>query len=1068
MCKRIQAFVLSIALAVACAAPVYGSGGTQQRILKMTDETFSKASSNNANVFGLTDEVTFGGESSALEIDFSGYGGSDANLTMDFSKFDNVTSDWSSYDNLKIRLYANEAGGRFNIVTMTGPSASSSTYSYGRFTLTINEAQQWTEVTLPLSGFTEVKCALNSFSWSTIWGLRINLGGWGTTVSPSTVVYIDEIWLDAEEEEQGGGNEEPVDESDDVSIDGMRVIKRFDSEAKIAPISNLTADTGITRLHDVSARFNIGTTDMRFNVFPNNAQSSSADNAINVTAEGYRYLNQWVYSPEAVEGGNFLGLVYASSDLQSDRIYYRYTIPVNWSGWKLVSIDLSTGTASNASSFSWSDVRWVAYNVNGFDLRPGVAHLNFDMIFFSKTLPSELSGQVTGNPAPRSLGMPTRGMVADIAFSNPILSVDDNSVIASANGQPLAGGFTTGVENGVLRVAFNQELDHNTDYEIIFGNQIFDIYGYSPPPSTKYNFTTMPQRLLVSKPVFENGLGGALTEMPVSGDIAATAQASNLTGTEKTVVLALAVYTCDGTMVYLALDEAVMVPGENASLTATVNGNFEACHAKAFVLNTTQGMKMARHDYSVLGLDEQRVYYGALGSGSSSLTIDKANISINNLRIEGKLSHSSNSVLITLRDEDGDPVLLVPVSPEPSGRFTYEYLFDETKSGGGDYTVSAVSMDSADAESVVFNYISAYERENILSGVNTVGSPTAVKDLLFAIDRNLEYGDNVAVVLYEHRPFARYEDMTDMLAIAQAVSQKLESIGWLEMAEFLRTYESIILHNHPDYGYYSGLSAKNQNTINEKLLRTSCSIFTEFRDAFAEEVDAYKKSLSDSQPSNGGRGDVSGGKSSYTVDSKLVSQANEKNHMNEGGRQEGVFDDLGQADWARESILLLYDLGVVSGSENKTFRPMDPVTREEFVKMLVAAFNIPVEQRVSSFSDVHPDEWYSEYIAAAQSLGVVNGDSGGNFGVGQSITRQDMAAMAYRTLTVLGKSLSDQVRQMVFEDERFIAGYALEAVYEMQRAGILSGMDGRIFAPLDASNRAQAAKVIAMLITAAR
>ena len=50
------------------------------------------------------------------------------------------------------------------------------------------------------------------------------------------------------------------------------------------------------------------------------------------------------------------------------------------------------------------------------------------------------------------------------------------------------------------------------------------------------------------------------------------------------------------------------------------------------------------------------------------------------------------------------------------------------------------------------------------------------------------------------------------------------------------------------------------------------------------------------------------------------------------------FDDLDAVPWAAESILRLAERHIVSGKSGRQFAPEDPVTREEFVKLLVLTF----------------------------------------------------------------------------------------------------------------------------------
>ena len=77
--------------------------------------------------------------------------------------------------------------------------------------------------------------------------------------------------------------------------------------------------------------------------------------------------------------------------------------------------------------------------------------------------------------------------------------------------------------------------------------------------------------------------------------------------------------------------------------------------------------------------------------------------------------------------------------------------------------------------------------------------------------------------------------------------------------------------------------------------------------------------------------------------------------------QTGVFADLGEAKWAEESILALYEKNIVKGDGNN-FYPNNKVTRAEFLKMVVLFFELEKEDATLNFNDVKENDWYYDYI----------------------------------------------------------------------------------------------------------
>lgn len=211
--------------------------------------------------------------------------------------------------------------------------------------------------------------------------------------------------------------------------------------------------------------------------------------------------------------------------------------------------------------------------------------------------------------------------------------------------------------------------------------------------------------------------------------------------------------------------------------------------------------------------------------------------------------------------------------------------------------------------------------------------------------------------------------------------------------------------------------------------------------------------------SNGGGGSGEGG---YSGDG-----ASEGSAVPVGTQTEQVltapFEDLEQTPWARESILALYALGAVNGKEQNKFAPMDDVTREEFVKILTSAFALVDENAVCAFDDVAEDRWSYSYIASGYKNGIINGKEEGVFAPENLITVEEMAVMCYRTAKVVGKSLKAE-NVIPFVDSAEISEYALEGVTALQADGILVGDESRALHPKANASRAQAAKVLYMLL----
>jgi len=164
-------------------------------------------------------------------------------------------------------------------------------------------------------------------------------------------------------------------------------------------------------------------------------------------------------------------------------------------------------------------------------------------------------------------------------------------------------------------------------------------------------------------------------------------------------------------------------------------------------------------------------------------------------------------------------------------------------------------------------------------------------------------------------------------------------------------------------------------------------------------------------------------------------------------------------EWAMDAVEYCVSNDILSGDENGNFNPNDFVKREEFVKMLVAAADMYNENASCSFSDMVSGAWYYSYVASAYNNGLVFGVSENEFGIGNNITRQDLAVMCHRAAEKV-KELEAVRSGVEFSDAEDISDYAKAAVDSLYKAGVINGVGADEFAPLSTATRAQAAVMI--------
>ena len=170
------------------------------------------------------------------------------------------------------------------------------------------------------------------------------------------------------------------------------------------------------------------------------------------------------------------------------------------------------------------------------------------------------------------------------------------------------------------------------------------------------------------------------------------------------------------------------------------------------------------------------------------------------------------------------------------------------------------------------------------------------------------------------------------------------------------------------------------------------------------------------------------------------------------------FNDVINMKWASAAIDKLYEDGIFSGYSDGSFQPYSNITRAEFVKIIVAAFDFETNGMDCTFADVSKDAWYYRYISSAAALGIINGTDDNKFEPEQKITREDIAVILDRAIQLSGKTYHEG--ELKYSDTDNISEYAKISVSRLSNNNIINGMDDGSFYPKAPGTRAQVAKMI--------
>jgi hypothetical protein len=112
-----------------------------------------------------------------------------------------------------------------------------------------------------------------------------------------------------------------------------------------------------------------------------------------------------------------------------------------------------------------------------------------------------------------------------------------------------------------------------------------------------------------------------------------------------------------------------------------------------------------------------------------------------------------------------------------------------------------------------------------------------------------------------------------------------------------------------------------------------------------------------------------------------------------------IFTDVKATDWFYSYVMTAKSLGIVSGYADSTFKPNDPITRSEALKIILVASKLDTTKApAATFTDVPRNQWFTQYVDFAFDKKIVNGKAQTLFAPNDLITRAEMAKIAVNTI----------------------------------------------------------------------
>ena len=174
------------------------------------------------------------------------------------------------------------------------------------------------------------------------------------------------------------------------------------------------------------------------------------------------------------------------------------------------------------------------------------------------------------------------------------------------------------------------------------------------------------------------------------------------------------------------------------------------------------------------------------------------------------------------------------------------------------------------------------------------------------------------------------------------------------------------------------------------------------------------------------------------------------------------FDDAGRGDWFYDSVVYVYENGLMDGVSDTLFDPDGTVTRAQLVTMLWRLDGEPSVNYALPFTDVSGGEWYAEAVRWAAGEGIVNGVSETEFAPNAAVTREQLAAILHRYAQHKGYdvSIGESTNILSYSDFASISEYAISAMQWACGEGIITGVTESTLEPRGTATRAQSAAIL--------
>ena len=170
------------------------------------------------------------------------------------------------------------------------------------------------------------------------------------------------------------------------------------------------------------------------------------------------------------------------------------------------------------------------------------------------------------------------------------------------------------------------------------------------------------------------------------------------------------------------------------------------------------------------------------------------------------------------------------------------------------------------------------------------------------------------------------------------------------------------------------------------------------------------------------------------------------------------FVDVNEGNWWHEPVDYVVSKGFMNGMDATHFGPSKTMNRAQFVTVLYRMEGEPAVNNTGVFTDVPAGQFYTDAAYWALEAGITTGATASTFKPNGKLTRTELVTFMYRYAKYKGYDTTSGDLS-TFKDADKVLSYAVEPWSWAVHQGIVTGMTADTLAPMNLTNRAQAAVI---------